>query len=152
MKYTALRTIPCTPEEIHSVLTDLAAGPGWIPTLTSVELLHEDRPEEGYELRIREQMPVRFKFDSVSPLRIDYSIIAAEMSERGTFRLTPTDSGTIVDHRFSHAGALLILMRHVFAHTADARLRRLERRVAELRLKHDRASLGRAGARQGSLR
>lgn len=151
MKFTALRTLPHGVEEIHAVLTDLAAAPEWIPALTSVAPLREGHPEDGYELRIREQLPAQFSFDTVTPLRVDYSVVVAEMSERGSFRLTPAADGTIVDHRFSHAGALLILMRGALETTADARLNRLEQRVEELRLQHDRTGLGGTGTRERGL-
>lgn len=132
MTYGGQTIIEASAAEIVDVLTDVGALPSWNPAFGAIEGSGPAAVGLQYRARVRDLVPASIRFTAISAAEVRYELRAPGAQERGVWYLrTGSLPGheTIVVHEFTHAGAILAIMRRAFRPVASWRLSRLRQKV-----------------------
>lgn len=125
----ATQAVGGSPADVRRLLLDPLALPSWNPAFHSVDGPPQPSPGVRYVIRVRPGLTGSLEYTRIGGDRIDIAWRVPGFQEMGSWTIEPTGAGTLVHHRFEHAGALASALRAAYRGVAALRLERLARAI-----------------------
>jgi hypothetical protein len=128
---TAARLVPAPLHRVRRVLLEPLGLPEWNPAIVSLTGPAQAQTGTRYPIVAKGGLRGFWTYPAIGEHRILTQFKVNGLEESGWWTLEPRGDDTMVEHGFSHRGALALLLSAAFRGVADLRLDRLaERSVA----------------------
>ncbi|WFE28847.1 hypothetical protein O7623_06565 [Solwaraspora sp. WMMD791] len=125
---TASRLIGAAVDQVRGVLLEPLALADWNPAILSITGPTQAQIATRYPIVAKGGLRGTFHYSAIDDLRILTTIKVTGLEEQGWWNLEPRGDTTLVEHGFSHRGALALLLSSAFQGVAELRLDRLSTR------------------------
>jgi hypothetical protein len=127
---TAARLITAPLHQVRRVLLQPLALPDWNPAILSLTGPAQAQIGTRYPIVAKGGLRGFWTYVAIDEHRIRTQFKVNGLEEQGWWTLEPRGENTMVEHGFSHRGALALLLSVGFRGVADLRLNRLAERSA----------------------